>query len=206
MSICLGRDDVGPKGAARPLCGRRDAGSHGRTRRCRNQGRDQAVRPHGCCRGHQHHDSRRVLLLSAGAERLRQDDAAPHHRGPRGADRGRRADRRRIGDRQAHRAARHVDDVPELRALSASHRARQRRLQPEDEARGKGRAPRARLRGAAARAARSPGRPHAGAALRRAAAACRAGPLADHESEGAAARRAAVGAGRVPAPCRCAPS
>ena len=53
MSVCLGRDDVGPKGAARPPCGRRDAGSHGRTRRCRNQGRDQAVRPHGCCRGHQ---------------------------------------------------------------------------------------------------------------------------------------------------------
>ena len=42
--------------------------------------------------------------------------------------------------------------------------------------------------------------PDAGAALGRAAAARRARPLADHQSQGAAARRAAVGARRVPAP------
>ena len=59
-------------------------------------------------------------------------------------DRRRRADRRRERRRPAAGAARHGDDVPELRAVSASQRARQCRLRAEDARRRQGRAPRAR--------------------------------------------------------------
>ncbi len=64
---------------------------------------------------------------------LRQDDRAADGRRSRGHLRGAAEDRR--ADRQLRAVARprHRDGLPELRALPASHRLRQHRLQPEAE-------------------------------------------------------------------------
>ena len=53
---------------------------------------------------------------------LRQDDAAAHDRGPRGADRGRDADRRQRRQRAAAAGAEDRDGLSELRAVSAQDR------------------------------------------------------------------------------------
>ena len=109
-----------------------------------------------------------------------------------------------IGAQERHRDAagrpRHRDDVPELRAVSASQRARQRRVLAEDARRRQGRAARqgdARMLELVAMTSIC-GAP-AGAAVGRPAAARRARPRADHRAADPPARRAAVGARSVPA-------
>ena len=90
-------------------------------------------------------DSGRHVLLPARPVGLRQDLDAAHDRRPRGGDRAATSSsaRENVTDLPPA-AARHRDDVPELRAVPASHRARQRRVRPEDARRRQGRAPRAR--------------------------------------------------------------
>ena len=74
----------------------------------------------------------RLLLLHDRAFRLRQDDDPAHDRRPRDADLGRGLHRRPDGRRAGAGAARNGADVPELCAVPASQRARQRRLQSEN--------------------------------------------------------------------------
>ena len=109
-----------------------------------------------------------------------------------------------LGGRQRHgpaaRQARHGDDVPELRAVPASVRARQRRLQPQDGGRRQGRRATPRRTTccelvAMARLRRAP----AGAAVGRPAAARRARPRAHHRAADPAAGRAALRARSLPA-------
>ena len=63
--------------------------------------------------------------------RLRQVDAAAHHRRAGGRDLGQRADRRPEGHRRAAGQARHRHGVPDLCALSASDGARQYGPRPQ---------------------------------------------------------------------------
>ena len=139
------------------------------------------------------------LQLPAGPQRVRQDLDAAHDRRARGHQRGRPADRRPQRHRPAAIGARHGDDVPELRPVSASQLPRQRRLRPEDARRGEGRAARRGARVARSGADGRLCRAAAGPALGRPAAAHRARARADHAAARAAARRAAVGARPVPA-------
>ena len=133
----------------------------------------------------------------AGTVGLRQvDDAAPDRRA---RDRRRRPrhHRRARRHRAAARAAQHRDGVPELRAVSASHRRREHPVRPARAARFRRRLP------DAPRACRGPAgigaaaRAEAVAALGRAAAARRAGPR-DHQ------RGAGVPDGRAAVEPRCA--
>ena len=133
----------------------------------------------------------RGVLRAAGPERLRQDHAVADARRLRDAGRGPHPARR-----QGHRAgaaapAPGQHDVPELRAVSASFRARQHRLRPE--ARGHGARGDRRPRGRDGRAgqARGTGEAQARPALRRPEAARGAGALAGAPAAAAAARRAA---------------
>ena len=87
----------------------------------------------------------RRICRHARAVRLRQDDNTAHDRRSRGSDRREDLHRREGRDRPAAGAARHLDDVPELRAVSPSHGFSERRVQPEDEGHGKERARPARL-------------------------------------------------------------
>ena len=165
---------------------------------------DQAVRQFLRRPEHRPDHPARFLLLPARPVRLRQDDDPAHDRRARDADLGRDLHRRPDGGRQAAGRARHGHDVPELCAVPASHRSRQRRLLSEDARRRQRGAPPEGAGDAAARAARSYEGPDAGPAVGRPAAARGAGAFADHQPERAAARRAAVGARRVPAAAGCA--
>ena len=142
-----------------------------------------------------HRRTGRVRLLP-GAVGLRQDHVAAHRRRAGGAD------------RRAHPAgrARHLAPAAgqrdygivfqSLRAVSQPERGRQRGLRPGQPRK----VPRAEARARVDRTAgwwacRQPGKVP-GAAVRRAAAAHRAGARAGHRARAAAAGRAAVGAGR----------
>ena len=81
---------------------------------------------------------RRRSSSASSAERLRQVDAAQHHRRFSHADRGGDPDRRQAGDRPGHGPRR---GVPGFRpAVSLAHRARQRHLRAGDEGHRQGRA------------------------------------------------------------------
>ena len=177
----------GPQGRERRL-------THGSAGRDPARAGDQAVRPDGRGPGHRACDPARLLLLPARALGLRQDDDPADDRGPRGAERGPGADRRRRRHRARAGRPRHRDDVPELRAVPAHDRARQRRLQPAHARGRQGGAPRAGAGDAGAGASGGVRRPDAGAALGWPAAAGGARPGPDHQPPGAAARRAALGA------------
>ncbi len=139
-------------------------------------------------------DGPRRVRLAARSLRLRQDHAA--------ADR-RRADAARSGPRRARRAghhdaaaaqARRQRRVPELCAVSASHRGGECRLRPQGARRALGRD---RAGGEALSRPRSDGRLCRAldqGAVRRPAATCRRGACARRRAEASAARRALLGA------------
>ena len=93
----------------------------------------------------------------------------------------------------------HRHDVPVLRAVSASYRARQHRLCAAGARHRQGRAPQGRRRHDGEGQADGIRRPAARATFRRPAAARRARPRRHHRAARAAARRAALRARRVPA-------
>ena len=93
--------------------------------------------------------------------------------------------------RPAAGAARYLDDVPELRAVSPSHGFPERRIQPEDEGHGKERARPARLGNARDGGAFGFRHPTAKRPVRRSAAARRLGARLDQPADRAPARRAA---------------
>ena len=96
-------------------------------------------------------------------------------------------------DAPAALPAQHRPGLPGLRALSASHRGRERRLRPRDAQAAAAPIVREKVAArAAAGAARRARRPPAAPALGRPAAAGGAGPGAGHRARRAAARRAAV--------------
>ena len=137
-------------------------------------------------------DARRRVLLDARPVGLRQDDDAAHDRRLRAADaRARSCWTARTWPTRRRTAARQ-HGVPELRALPAPDRVRQRRLRPappEDaEARSQARASDEALELVQMDRLREA---QAGPALRRPAAARRAGPRPGAEAGGAAAGRAA---------------
>ena len=78
-------------------------------------------------RSHARYRARRILR-AARAVGLRQDDAAAHARGLRDADSGPHPARRRGHRRRAAAPAAGEHDVPELRAVSAFERRKERRL------------------------------------------------------------------------------
>ncbi len=138
------------------------------------------------------HQGRRVFR-AAGPERLRQDHAVAHARRLRDAGRGPHPARR-----QGHRAgaaapAPGQHDVPELRAVSPSHRARQHRVRAEARRHAGRRNRDAGGRTGGAGQARGPREAQARSALRRPEAARGAGALAGAAAAGAAARRAPGG-------------
>ena len=114
-------------------------------------------------------------------------------------DRDRRRERRRTG---AGRAA-HRDDVPVLRAVSASHRPRQHRICAAGARAVEGRALQGRRRDDGEGAPDGAGGPAAGQSVGRPAAARGAGARGDHRAAGAAARRAACRRWTNSFGCRC---
>ena len=129
------------------------------------------------------HPGRRVLC-PAGSERLRQDHAVADARRIRDAGRGPHPARRQGYRAGAAAPAPGQHDVPELRAVPASFRARQHRLRPE--ARGHGARGDRRPRGGdgGAGQARGTGEAQARPALRRPEAARGAGALAGAPAAG----------------------
>ena len=134
--------------------------------------------------------ARRILRV-AGAQRVGQDDAAPHRLRAGGARPGPGGDRRRRRDRASALPAPHRHGVPGFPAVSAPHGGGEHHLSPQDAGPESGRAE---------RAARLDSRlhPHGGArravsppALRRPEAARRPRPRTDRAPRAAAARRAA---------------
>ena len=173
---------------------------HGGTRQSRTRACHQALWRDGRGRRDRPARARRRLLLPARPVGLRQDLDAAHDRRPRKRQRRRHPDRRGQRHRPAARQARHGDDVPELRAVPASELPRQCRLLAEDARRRQGDAARDRRWSSSSS---SRWRPYAAAraraAVRRPAAARRAGARAHHPSADPAARRAAFGARSFPA-------
>ena len=87
---------------------------------------------------------RRRVRRPARAVRLRQDDAAAHHRRPRDPERRAGPDRRARRHRPAAAGARPRHGLPELRRVPAHDGVRERRLRTEDAEGGRGRERRAR--------------------------------------------------------------
>ena len=171
---------------------------HGRRRGSARRSREAVRRLHGG-RGHQPRHAVGRVLLAARAVRVRQDHHAADDRRVRAPER--RPDparRRRHGADPAAQAQREYR-VPELRALPAPHGRGERRVRSEVQGRleaGSARTGRPLAR--AGRAHRLRAAPP-DAALRRPAAARRAGPGADPEPRGAPARRT-LGRARREAP------
>ena len=94
------------------------------------------------------------VLCAARAVRLRQDHAAAHARRLRDAGRGPRPARRQGPHRRAAAPPAGQHDVPELRAVPASHRRGQRRVRAQAGRPAEGRDRRAHRRDAGAAAAR----------------------------------------------------
>ena len=124
---------------------------------------------------------------------LRQDDGAAHPGRPRPGHVGHGVGGRQGPDQGAGQQARHGDGVPGLQPVPAHDGHRQRRLRPQAARARRRRAPHAGRRHARPGRPRRARRPLRPPALRRPAAARRAGPGAGDRAVGAAARRAAVG-------------
>ena len=77
--------------------------------------------------GHRSHDRGRRVHLAGRSVRLRQVDAAAHHRRPRAAKRRRGVASTAVGRRRPAQRAQSGDGVPVLCAVSASDRVRQHR-------------------------------------------------------------------------------
>ena len=137
------------------------------------------------------HHPRRLVLLDARPQRLRQDDDAAHDRRLRGARRRPRPAAGRGHHLGAAGQAARQHGVPGLRPVPAHDRGREHRVRAADQAAAEGRDPPAGGRDARHRPAGGHGEAAPGAALRRPAAAGRAGPRAGQPAGGAAARRAA---------------
>ena len=91
---------------------------------------DQEVRRRRCRRRAQPRDRARQLLRHARALRLRQDDDAADDRRLRATDGGADLPRRRGGQRPSFVQAGRQHGLPVVRALSAPHHLRERRLRP----------------------------------------------------------------------------
>jgi hypothetical protein len=137
----------------------------------------------------------RRVLLAAGPQRLRQDDHAEPDRRLRIGLGRRGPDRRPGGARRAALSPPGEHRVPELRAVPAHERGRQRGLRPAHETRAAGRAAAGRGRDAAPGVAAGLRGPAAVAAQRRPAPARGAGARAGQPAVGAVAGRAAGRAG-----------
>ena len=165
-------------------------------RRGRAARADQALRRGDRGRRHRRLDQRRRVLLAARPVGLRQDDDAADDRRLRAADRGRDPARRRRRRPGAPAPPQRPHGVPELRAVPAPERVRQRRLRAAPPKVAKGEVRRRVQEALELVELGGLGQPPPAAALRRPAAARRAGAGARPAPGGAAARRAARRAGR----------